>query len=553
MVYKKRRMTFLILLIRGKVANILSLTVEEVMQVDGVNQCKVVAGEKGLSNIVTFATIMEVPDIVKWLKGNEIIITSLYPIKDDEAAQEELIYKLYKVGVSALAIKPRRFVEEIPSIILSEAEKYHIPIIEIPEEISYLDILSPIMNTIFDNKNDISEGMDKTDQILNELSLASKGINNLIEVLTHLTEKTITVESLLPYIEVPEPDFTFKPLSEHQIKELSLVKRPIKIRREYGGRKVDGIVAPIFIDEELCGCLTSWGTSSTHTAVDLAVMEKAITVLTLEFLKMKVKYDVEQQYKNDFVRDLLLNEYIDIDEIKERGKKFNFFIYTSYVSFVIQINEHTENKLNKYNQIESVLHRYHEDLVTGYVNEYFCILYPLEDDVNDSTIQKIAYKFHDEIVNRLYPLIDFRFGIGRYYLGVKGLRKSFHEAKKSLSLSHPKNKVISYSDLGVYSLLGQIQNIDELQSFHDDTIGILVDYDSSSDLQLLNTLHCYFDNDEKLKRTADELFVHVNTLKYRIKRIEKLTNYSIQKSNEKLILHLGLKVHDLLSSDYQNR
>src|SRR5699024_9032362 len=116
------------------------------MQVEGVSQCRVVAVRDGLSDIVIFTVIMEISDILKWLKGTVIINTSLYPIRNDEAAQEELIYKLYQVGVSALAIKPRRFVEEIPPIILSEAEKYHIPIIEIPEEISYLDILFPIMN-----------------------------------------------------------------------------------------------------------------------------------------------------------------------------------------------------------------------------------------------------------------------------------------------------------------------------------------------------------------------------------------------------------------------
>lgn len=531
----------------------MELTVEEIMQVEGVNQCQVVAGENGLSNSVTFATIMEVPDIVKWLKGNEIVITSLYPIKDDVEAQAQLVYKLYEVGISALAIKPRRFVEEIPAVILSEADKYHIPVIEIPEEISYLDILSPIMNTIFHNKNILQRDMDKTDQILNELSLASKGIHNLIEVLAYLTEKTITVESLFPYIEVPVPEFTCSPLKEYQIKELDLVKRPIKMRREYEGEMVDCIVAPIFIDEELCGGLTSWGTRSSHTGLDLAVLEKAITVLTLEFLKMKVQYDVEQQYKNDFVRDLLLNEYVELEELKERGKKFNYSIYLPYVSFVIKIGDQVGNKLNKYNQIESMLDRFHSNLITGYVNDFFCILYPLEDNHKEQTIKELAYTFHEELIDKLFPQIDFRFGIGRYYSGVEGLRKSFHEAKKSLSLSNPENKIVSYSDLGVYSLLGQIQNIDELKSFYDDTIGILVNYDATSDLQLLNTIRCYFNNNEKLKQTADELFIHVNTLKYRIKRIEKLTNYSIQKSDEKLILHLGLKVHDLLSNDYQNR
>src|SRR5690625_1734445 len=316
---------------------------------------------------------------------------------------------------------------------------------------------------------------------------------------------------------------------------------------------VDCIVVPVFIDDELCEILTSWGTQSPHKEVDLAVLEKAITVLTLDFLKMKVKYDVEQQYKNDFVRDLLLNEYINIDEIKERGKKFNFCIDTTYVSFVIQINEKTENKSSKYNQIESVLHRFEQNIVTGYIKDFFCVLYPIESEGNDKNIYKSAYKFHENLINRLFPQINFRLGIGRYYTGVKGLRKSFHEAKKALSLSNPQEWIVSYNDLGVYSILGQIQNMDELQSFYDDTIGILVEYDSTKELQLLNTLRCYFGHDEKLQQTAEHLFINVNTLKYRINRIEKLTNYSLKKSDEKLILHLGLKVQDLLSNDYQNR
>lgn len=526
----------------------MSLTVESLMEVDGMNQCILVAGDEGLTRKVTFATIMEVPDIVKWLKGDELIITSLYPIKDDVLAQEQLIHKLHQSGAAALAVKPRRFVDEIPHVILSEAEKYQFPIIEIPEELSYLDILFPIMNTIFHHKHVDHHNVEKAHQMFNEISLGSKGIDNLIEILSNLTENIISVESRLPYLDVPKTDFPFKTLNDQQIEELTLVKRPIKLKREYEGTEVDCIVAPIFIGEELCGSLTSWGTHSAHTEVDLAVLEKANTFLTLEFLKAKVKYDVEQQYKNDFIIDLLMNEHIKYEEIKQRGTKFNFCTDTSYMCFIIELKKNDGNQLSKFNQLESAVHRCNQNLVTGYINDWFCILYPLDKACDDLLVKEKAKNIYHMLINNLFPKIDFRLGIGRYYSGIEGLRKSFHEAKKSLSFSDKNNDIVFYSDLGVYSLIGQIRNKGELKLFYEDTIGVLLEYDTNSELQLLNTLQCYFENDERLNVTAEKLFIHINTLKYRIKRIEILTNYDLKKADDKLMLHLALKVYNLMSN-----
>lgn len=531
----------------------MNLTVKDLMKANGLNQCKMIAGEKGINNKVDYATIMEVPDIVTWLKGNEIILTSLYAVKDDLELQASLISRLHLAGASAIAIKPRRFVEEIPDIILEEADKYNFPVIEIPKQISYLDILAPVMNTIFNNKVVLQQDMEQTDQILNEISLGDKGVDNLVEMLSFLTKNVITVESQLPYIEVPEVEFSFEELNEKQIKELSMVKRPIKIKREYNGELVDCITAPIFIDDELGGNITSWGVNWDHVEVDLAVLEKATTLLSLEFLKLKVKFDVEQQYKNDFVRDLLLNDVMDYDEIMERGAKFNFSIDSSYVCMVIQVADIKENnkRVKKFNEIETIIQRKMDNVVTGHIRKWFCILYPVEED--DKDLKKLAAYFYNFLDNSLFPKVHLRIGVGRYHPGIKGLRRSFQEAEKAIRLSNVNEHIISYHDLGVYSLLGQIEDFDEVTLFYEETVGKLIEYDASNELQLLSTLKCYFENDEKLKQTADKLYIHVNTLKYRMKRIEQITNYNLQKSDDKLILHLGLKIKDLMSGDYLNR
>lgn len=92
----------------------MGIPLKNILNIGGLRECKVIAGHKALNNIVTYVTVMEVPDIVKWLKGNELLLTSLYPIKDNVEAQIQLIEKLKEAGTAALAIKPSRFVEKIP-------------------------------------------------------------------------------------------------------------------------------------------------------------------------------------------------------------------------------------------------------------------------------------------------------------------------------------------------------------------------------------------------------------------------------------------------------
>lgn len=63
---------------------------------------------------------------------------------------------------------------------------------------------------------------------------------------------------------------------------------------------------------------------------------------------------------------------------------------------------------------------------------------------------------------------------------------------------------------------------------------------------LLDTLRCYFDANLNINETAERLFLHINTLRYRLKRVEELTNTSFQKAYDRTNLYIALKVYDVL-------
>src|SRR5690625_361539 len=125
----------------------MSITVKEAMEIGGLKHCKVIAGKEGLDRIIDHVTVMEIPDVVEWLKGNDFLLTSLLPIKNDSKDLNNLISKLDNAGSAVLAIK-NRFFDEIPLMLLEEGDLLNFPIIEIKQEIAYLDIITPLMKKI---------------------------------------------------------------------------------------------------------------------------------------------------------------------------------------------------------------------------------------------------------------------------------------------------------------------------------------------------------------------------------------------------------------------
>jgi hypothetical protein len=103
-------------------------------------------------------------------------------------------------------------------------------------------------------------------------------------------------------------------------------------------------------------------------------------------------------------------------------------------------------------------------------------------------------------------------------------------------------QTISYSELGIYRLLLQIGNMHQLWQFAEDVLGPLIDYDARHKVDLVSTLSIYLNQHESLKQTARVLRVHVNTVSYRLQRIERLTSLDLANPDHRLSAHVAAKI-----------
>lgn len=142
-------------------------------------------------------------------------------------------------------------------------------------------------------------------------------------------------------------------------------------------------------------------------------------------------------------------------------------------------------------------------------------------------------------------------GISDRHVGWQGIAQAFQQAYFALRLGAtnavPRTVVDSGTagDLGIYRLLYPLWQSDELASFSDEVLGGLLAYDEKRGGGLVQTLEAYLDLGGGMQEIADRLFIHRNSLIYRLRRIEELTGRMLADPHDRLLLHLALKVRQM--------
>ena len=142
-------------------------------------------------------------------------------------------------------------------------------------------------------------------------------------------------------------------------------------------------------------------------------------------------------------------------------------------------------------------------------------------------------------------------GISDRHVGWRGIAQGFQQAYFALRLGAtaavPHTVVDSGAagDLGIYRLLYPLWQSEGLASFSDEVLGGLLAYDEKRGGGLVQTLEAYLDLGGGMQEIADRLFIHRNSLIYRLRRIEELTGRILADPHDRLLLHLALKVRQM--------
>jgi DNA-binding PucR family transcriptional regulator len=136
-------------------------------------------------------------------------------------------------------------------------------------------------------------------------------------------------------------------------------------------------------------------------------------------------------------------------------------------------------------------------------------------------------------------------GVGGTCGMASAIARSYAQARRALETAQRfgrQGEVVSFEELGLYRLLFHVTDPAELRGFVDQVLGPLLDYDRRHNADFLRTLATFLGHNGNLQATARELNLHVNSVAYRLQRIQAIANLDLEHAEDRLLAQVALKI-----------
>lgn len=554
----------------------------EILKLSSFEQAMVIAGHGGLQKEVKTTTIAEVPDAANWLEGGEIVFTSGYFLSNKPEAEvlawmESLIHK----EATALAIKVSRFIGELPEKVKRYADAHNFPVISLPYGLSWPRIMEEVINFINNNNMVQLQYYQSIQEELTHLLFSGSDIATIARTISEFAGNPIIVEdgrfqlitsSVPSYFAEEQRDIAGRHIqlrrNESFVKTLlqSDYYRQILNKKQSEpymkalpwDDKVKAVTVPMINNRIIYGFLTLIDSGKAFVPTDLNVLEKGAKAISFLLMNWD-KNNPSAEEKN--IIQKLMNGYL-YPSIVENPSLSTFDWSAPMVIAIIKTNHFDTLKedglfvMNDQKQEFETLLRKHvsetfEKCFVASENNQFTLLISLHGiEKKDALFQiKETLTNFRHAIRKKFPHITARTAIGSIYTTRNEFKKSYIDALETLELMETiptVGEISDYEHTGIYRLIHKIGDYEFLKSFQDDYLSDLIEHDKKNGDVLCETLMEYLRSGGSVTKTAKTMFVHPNTITYRIRKINGIIGERMESPLYRGLYMLALEIKEYL-------
>lgn len=514
------------------------VSVKRVMELETfADSAELIGGRGGIERVITYITVSETPDFYEWVSGGEFVLTTLYAFKDNKERQLLNYTELAKRGVAALGIKVQRFVENIPQELIEIADQYQMPLFAIKRKTKFREIIQAVSAEV--------SGMQT---------------NMLIEVEGHYNELTKAALVCGDFNEYVKGFGRRKGCGvycfSHELKLLGSYQRTVRIWREKDIRtkleqhlsnygeffrlNIDAgmMVFPCVARGQVLGYLViddSGALSETHTLM----ANQLTTFLTMKLIDQQ---EIEQKMLIALLDDILYKHNLSEEQLRERLILHGLKADHSYQVIVIRpktdvVSTAVELLMRRY--ASKLQHVLDNALRIAKVNEVVILTASKAADVANPPwwVKHLG----SEVLAHDCPII---IGIGPAVTNAAAVASSYQIAKSTVKAGRAFDQggILYYRHFLARILLLQSTGTPEQQYLLVSVIEPLVEQDTRYNTQILPSIAATIFADD-LEQAAAQLFVHVNTIRYRLNKIKALTGHDFFTAKGRYVITTAYLVH----------
>lgn len=533
---------------------------------------KLVAGHLGLHRDVLWAHVVDVPDALNWVRKGDLLLTTGVSWSHDPQWQVELVTSLHDKGVSGLVLATGRYFHEVPRVVRAMADRLHLPVFDAPFHVPFVEIVEAVGRAVAQEQAHLLQQSETIHRSLTAAALHTDTLTDLLQILARLIGKRVVIENtqrqVLAFASPSEEgngvlDSTPTGNGDPRLQwtahaELPAgwerITRAITVGSEDGSGRGSCIVCPIRVGTELQGLLWVLEDDEPLSELDIRAAEHGATVAALHLLRHQSISRVNRTIRSTFL-DTLLTSDRPSTHVLEQAQILNFDLerhYMTGIAILVRPDETTHfwplqtvddflNRERLGQLITDWLKQHgHEPLTTHLMNQV-AFPVPVESRQEAKTVIDGLWRTLNTSECK-----DVLLTFGSIDYGASGIRESYREARTTACLVAPTPRVVWYDDYKLAQLITSIPR-NELEAWVARCLEPVLS--GKAPEQYMETLKALVECGFNQNKAAESLFIHINTLRYRVRKIEELFGRSLQDVNVQQELFLVFAAHKVLSTE----
>ncbi len=561
----------------------MSATIQWLLEQASRGGFELLAGEKGLSNAITSVNIMDNPDTLRWLTEGELVLTTGYLFLENTWLRNNIISELSQKGCAGIGFVLKRYIDQLPVEMINQANRLGFPILSIPYELSLAEVVWLVYQKNFEEKMSETERMASVYKKFAETLANEQSVTHMLSDIVgmvgcpallldadfHLIEYDLPESmhtALQPFFKLaPDqpvfPDQTVRSIRERFARQ-KLVSSSQVLRSK--GEDLKCSVFPILEEKNTLGYLCLCEASRELCALDYQLIQTIQPVLSICLIRRIMRAQLQINTKNDFIKIITSREPLSLRELQMQCDLYQFDYHALRVCLVIQLEGYGNQSIRRrkelgdaaYDAASLYLEARHPHCYKLTFQHNLILFFFFPEDTDPGEAVKESLGLSQGVMDSLTGhQIHFWAGFGKAHSGADTISLDLHQAFEAIRLGrqiHPDRRLYSYLEDQLYHILAKSFNQREALELYNETLGRLKRFDEQNGQDLCPTVKTFLKNRLNTTETARELFLHRNTMFYRLERIKEVLGCDPRDLEVALNLLMGSHLEELLGCGLLN-
>ena len=527
---------------------------------------KLISDNSGINREIKGARIIAASDMEKFLGEGELLLTSLMVYeKLDERMMLSHLEELNKKQVSGFIVKRIQNTahqNELFETLLLFCNEHSIPFLEIPQDFNYWSIIKYLLPQVLNIE--IAKAVyskmtrDEFNRLFPEGTSEYRALENLFERAGRILGNPIALY---------DEDFHYMYSSTSEESDFIIADDYEKYvpniisRYEYMKQKRKNVeyIRNINILNQCTFYLVVSEVNGTLRDLDFITLDSLMPLLLYVLTQTVTDKNMEKKYHRD-LEYRLLNGFLseaeedDVASLLKLGVTEDYRVVTCYLK--------TENYKDNFTGFQRKKMEVIEKAILDFIpREYiYCntnqVIYIHKENRTEEKLEEFQRMIQDQMKEEKSKY-EFLIGVGNKVKGYHNLKESFSDSKIAIEyidvirkiVGDTNKTVVDCSRLGFFYIFANIKDEKQLRTYIPDTVHEIHQYDIQKNGELIDTLECYLNHKQSIRKTSELMGVHTRTVSYRLQKIVKLTGMDFDNIAEMLAVRNGiiiLKILELL-------